>query len=48
MTKSDVDADPVESPTAGTNPRSVLQVTIPSELEGVAYIQVAIKNLSGM
>lgn len=44
--KDDEPIDLTESPTTG-QPRSALKVTVPSELEGVAYIQVIIKRQSG-
>ena len=48
VTKSDVDpSDVMDSPGAAMKPQSALQVHVPSELEGVAYIQVAIKRLAG-
>jgi mediator of RNA polymerase II transcription subunit 17 len=37
-----------ESTAPGAPPRGALQVVIPSELEGVAYIQVAIKRVEGV
>ena len=42
-------ADSTESPQPGHvgPPKNALQVVVPSELEGVAYIQVAIKKVSG-
>ena len=44
--KDDEPIDLTESPTA-SQPKSALKVTVPSELEGVAYIQVIIKRQSG-
>jgi len=45
------DADTGEAMTEPTSPqlstRSALQVTVPSELEGTAVIQVAIRKLRG-
>ena len=47
MTKKDEEPiDLTESPTTA-QPKSALKVTVPSELEGVAYIQVIIKRQSG-
>lgn len=45
VTKSEVDASDIENP-AITFQRSPLQVTVPSELEGVAYIQVTVKRVT--
>ncbi len=44
--KEDDPSDLTDSPTPG-QPKSALKVTVPSELEGVAYIQVIIKRQSG-
>ena len=48
VTKSDVDpTDLLDSPNAPSHTQSPLQISVPSELEGVVYIQVVIKRLSG-
>ena len=48
VTKSDVDPiDLLDSPNAPSHSQSPLQISVPSELEGVVYIQVVIKRLSG-
>ena len=48
VTKADDTRDPVGSSpgatTSATKPRSALKVTVPSELEGIAYIQVTIQR----
>ena len=42
------DPDPSDPMHNGLRPESSsLQVTVPSELEGIAYIQVAIRKLNG-
>ena len=51
VTKSEVDPAELLDPANPSTPphtQSPLQISVPSELEGVVYIQVVIKRLSGM
>ena len=45
VTKSDVEQTDLTASPGGH--KSALQVTVPSELEGSAYLQVIVKNLAG-